>query len=234
MNSPDARLADARWRIRNSVYLFAALSFGFVFAGFLYTGIRARRRVWIMWGVAYAVAWALGIVLIQVAGGSADDLSGGRAAMSRVGATVYLAQWIGGGIHLGLQRRQWLRWKAASNVVPWYAAPRPPAGTGEGDITQLGMRAPVHDYLAPRAGTTQVDLNTASTDDIARLPGIGIATATRLVSERDQRGGFETLAEAMEAAHIDGPTAGRLVGAVWVSRPMRQAPTGGTGRVVDL
>jgi hypothetical protein len=235
MTSRDARLADARWRIRNSVYLLASLSLGFVFAGFLYTGIRARRRAWIAWGVAYGIACALGITLIQLAGGSTDELSGGRAAMSRVGALVYLAQWIGGGIHLGMQRRYWLRWKAERNVAPWYAVPNAPRGGGqEGGITQLGMAAPVDDYLAPSASTTQLDLNIATRDEIARLPGVGVATATRLVSERDQRGGFVTLAEAIEAARIDATTAERLVGVIFVSRPMRQAPSGGTGRIVDL
>jgi hypothetical protein len=235
MTSPEARLADARWRIRNSIYLLAALSFGFVFAGFLYTGILARRRVWIIWGVVYGVACALGIALIQIAGGSAEELSGGRATMSRIGALLYLAQWIGGGIHLSLQRRHWLRWKASCDDEPWYAAAAPASvGTDAADITQLGMRAPARDYLAPRTATTQIDLNTAPSDDIARLPGVGVATATRLVSERDQRGGFESLAEAMEAARLDPAAAERLVGAVFVSRPVRQAPTGGTGRVVDL
>jgi hypothetical protein len=188
-----------------------------------------------VWAAVYGLVFVLAVAMIQIAGGSADELTGTDAALSRAGALVFIAQWIGGGIHLGFQRRVWLRWKAQHEAVPWYAptGSAPPKRGGEADIGPLGMAAPVNDYLAPAGTAAQVDLNTAASDDIARLPGVGIATATRLVSERDRRGGFDTLAEALEAAQIDAPTAERLVGTVWVSRPAREAPSG-TGRVVDL
>jgi competence protein ComEA len=37
-----------------------------------------------------------------------------------------------------------------------------------------------------------VDLNRASADELARLPGVGPALARRIVDERERRGGFDS------------------------------------------
>ncbi|XXF81051.1 helix-hairpin-helix domain-containing protein [Myxococcaceae bacterium GXIMD 01537] len=56
---------------------------------------------------------------------------------------------------------------------------------------------------APAPGTT-VDLNTASEDELARLPGVGRSLARKLVEARQARGGFERW-EDVDAVDGVGP-----------------------------
>ena len=52
--------------------------------------------------------------------------------------------------------------------------------------------APAERAVPAPADPRPLDLNAASTEQIARLPGIGPALARRIVEERDRRGRFES------------------------------------------
>jgi len=79
-----------------------------------------------------------------------------------------------------------------------------------------------------------VDLNTADVDEIAALPGVGIATATRIVEERKRRSGFESVDEAALAAQVRPHVRSRLQQMAVVSdRPQPQRRSN-SGRIVDI
>jgi competence ComEA-like helix-hairpin-helix protein len=52
--------------------------------------------------------------------------------------------------------------------------------------------------------TWPVDVNTASVDDLVRLPGVGPVRASEIVRRRELRGGYSTLEELLEIKGI-GP-----------------------------
>jgi hypothetical protein len=101
----------------------------------------------------------------------------------------------------------------------------PPPNTGEATGP-----APV----APDATTNMVDLNTATVDELAALPGIGIATATRIVEQRKRRGGFDSVDEAAIAADVQPHVRARLQKLAVVSERDQPRQRGTSGRIVDI
>ena len=51
-------------------------------------------------------------------------------------------------------------------------------------------------------GATQVNINTATVEQLATLPGVGQATATKIVEYREQNGMFKTVEELMNVKGI--------------------------------
>lgn len=82
--------------------------------------------------------------------------------------------------------------------------------------------------------STPIDLNTATVDELASLPGVGVATAHRIVEERNRRGGFESVDEAAVAAKVQPHVRSRLQQAAVVSERQQQRRRGTAGRIVDI
>lgn len=127
----DELIASAGWRRRHSLYLLWAIPFlGFV--ALLYTGVRARRRDWIAWGIAY------GLVIIAFVALAPEDPDSLLAAFAI--DIVVVAAWVGSIVHLLTERKSWLRWKAEQQAGPVpvaetaavsaYPPPPPPARFG--------------------------------------------------------------------------------------------------------
>jgi competence ComEA-like helix-hairpin-helix protein len=67
---------------------------------------------------------------------------------------------------------------------------------------------------AERAQMARIDLNKASRDELAGLPGVGSAVADAIVKYRDEHGGFSKLDELAEVPGIGGQTLAGLRGRV--------------------
>jgi competence protein ComEA len=91
--------------------------------------------------------------------------------------------------------------------------------------------APAH-VLAVHAGpetaaaqeqVERVDINTASTEELEKVPGIGPATAARIVEWRETHGRFERVEDLLNIRGIGTKTLERL-------RPYLEVRNGGDGR----
>jgi competence protein ComEA len=91
-------------------------------------------------------------------------------------------------------------------------------GTARADIAAVNLAAPLSDgeqVLVPArgaegaagasAGSTVVDLNSATPEQLDTLPGIGPSTAAKIVAYRQQHGAFHSLAE-LDAISGIGPS----------------------------
>jgi len=88
--------------------------------------------------------------------------------------------------------------------------------------------------LSPASVPELIDLNTATVDDIASLPGVGIATAHRIVEERNRRGGFASVDEAAVATKLQPHVRSRLQQGAVVSERPQPRRRGTSGRIVDI
>ena len=92
-----------------------------------------------------------------------------------------------------------------------------------------GTAAVVAQEPAPRASgskasaTAPVNINTASAADLQRLPGIGAATAARIVEYRDKNGPFSKPEELMNVRGIGEKSFLKLKPLVVVSPPKADA-----------
>jgi DNA uptake protein ComE-like DNA-binding protein len=68
-----------------------------------------------------------------------------------------------------------------------------------------------------------VDINNASVQQIAALPGLGILLANRVVNLREVRGGFHSFEEFCEALKLNPHTIERLRPLVTVSPPVQRS-----------
>ena len=58
---------------------------------------------------------------------------------------------------------------------------------------------------APKATTTAaapVNLNTATMDQLATIPGIGVKTAERIIAYREKNGGFKKIEDLMNVSGV--------------------------------
>ena len=92
--------------------------------------------------------------------------------------------------------------------------------TADADLDQLNLAAPLADgerILVPRKGevppaaaagsqepspTSKVDLNTATAEELDRLPGIGPATAEAIIRHRETHGRFRSVTDLLEVRGI--------------------------------
>jgi DNA uptake protein ComE-like DNA-binding protein len=80
-----------------------------------------------------------------------------------------------------------------------------------------------------------VDINTASEDAIAALPGLGVALAKRIVLIRQQEGGFHSLEVLVAKLHMKSHIAERLRSLIQFSEvSSRSSLTSPRGRIVDF
>ena len=101
----DSRL----WRVRHSVWLLPTLLGAGVctWISFLYIGLRARRRSWLLFAVAYLVG--AGIVL---------EIPDSPGWLLTLGGFLLMVLWGCGSVHALVVNRSWLRWR--SSRKSWY------------------------------------------------------------------------------------------------------------------
>jgi hypothetical protein len=237
-------------RMRYSWWIGWTLTIFFNWVGFLWIGFRARNWRWSLWGLLYSVPfWASAVLTDNDAlwEGWPGDLA---VIAMLVGAPISIvhAMAIRGEY---ARRRQDFDRRSASNASPSPAsASRPslinsttafcassrraraPRDEDDDDTRfHVGFELDVGRIRPPGEG---IELNSASEEELASLPGIGPVLAKRAVAERQARP-FESVDDFGETLGLQPRMIDRLRGLVRVEEPedeRRGEPRRG-GRVVD-
>lgn len=219
--TPEQKLLSRAWRWRHSAWLLApVLGFGvFSAAGFVYIAARAKRPAWWLAAGVYAALGLTGTVL-------ADASDGGSFA-----GGILVLTWGASIVHGIVVNPQYLRWRAAHG--PWYAqrvepAPQPagpvphaarawPAGPA-GSSAWAAPPAPDRDRRGP------LDLNTATAQELSRLPGVDPWLTHRILSARMAHGPFRDLEDFVRCTGLVREQAERIAPHVVVDPPPRLGP----------
>lgn len=162
MTSSQAKLASRGWRFRNSIWIIGTTAFGFLtWASFLYVGISAKRRAWLIASAGYALALVATIVLLEMTPELPDGKADPSTWHSNVMMIVFLGLWFGGFGHALVANRSWLKFKAAQDDTPWFvegsnssaaAVPQPATPDAHGfgvDTSQYYSNAPAPSLPSP-------------------------------------------------------------------------------------
>jgi hypothetical protein len=167
VTTAEERLKNRNWRLRNSLWVVGTLAFGcLAWAGFLYVGIVAKRRSWLIASAAYAIGIVASIALMSAAPKLAIGGTDSSSWQSRIATLLLLAVWLGGFVHALLINRTWLRVKAGLGSEPWYAVGGQAAVNGrsesQGGHDPYGMGVDTSQYYAPAPplpSRTEVEAN---------------------------------------------------------------------------
>ena len=103
------------WRLRQSAWVLASLALGFTtWAGFLYIGVVARQRRWLLASAAYGAAAAACVGLFVISPTNAQGEVNEDSWRFNLGTALMVITWIVGFAHALLANRDWLDWRATS------------------------------------------------------------------------------------------------------------------------
>lgn len=263
--TPAQRLSDRRWRLRHSLWLLGPILGASLLTGvaFLYIGIKARRRAWWIVGIGYVVVLGIGASLADSdVTSTRSDWSAGILATVWIGGMVHALlvnkdwlRWRAQNADPWYVQEQ----VAATDVLP-SPNPVPPEISGLGvdtdrfysdtppaalhDMPPTQARPPATPPPAPSPGApsrppepSKVDVNTATTSDLTRLPGIDLDRAAIIISTRERSGPFptpEAFAAAGDLAPHEFSRVRNLVVCGPGSRPQSPGQSGRPGRVLDV
>jgi hypothetical protein len=196
--------ASLSWRLGHSAWVLApALSCGCLgAAGFLYVGIRAKRPAWWIPGIVYSV---ITFACFAIGGEAVKD-----SVAQNVAYMILFGVWIASVIHALVINAAWLRWRATYR--PWYQQPQQYYAGGPQQFpapqqtilppqfqppqfqppqfqpAPVVQPAPV--FPPPAYQVVTVDVNTATGQQFATLPGFTPDRIAHVLGVRQSRGGF--------------------------------------------
>lgn len=232
-------LGNRKWRVLHSAWLlWPIIGFGIATApAFLYVGLRTKQPRWYIPGVTYGLIATAGFVIVGVT--ETDSTA------SNWGAAVLFAGWIPGIIHAAIINRSWLTWLAQDRQA-WYVsayagtttatvtADAAPAMTALG-IDPFSYHAPPRDVPSTPASPTSerlLDINTATEEDLAALPGMDERGAQEVIAHRSRIGGFRTVDEFALAAKLSPHIFAPIRATLTCSAPRTDQRL--TGRILDF
>ncbi|HEY7769771.1 helix-hairpin-helix domain-containing protein [Longimicrobium sp.] len=200
-----------------------------VWAAFLYAGIRARHRPWLVAAAVYFLGFASALALTD----NSDNWTG----------LIVVALWFVGTVHAFIVRPEFLiRLDADLSADAARSSPAPPirrivpVDATYAPFTPPAAPSPSAPPVSPPVPaapqpSAPVDLNAAPEPAIAALPGVGPILARRAVELRDARGGFASVDDFADALDLKPHILERI-------RPLafttpRAAPPRPMGRRVD-
>lgn len=236
------------WEIAQSWWILLTFTIGFFgWAAFLYVGIKTAQRKWIKWGVVYAIPFMLAMAIPGFSGTS-------------IGAMSFVVICIVSVVHAFRIRKEFLlrleaqqaRGSAEEIHVRRRIAEEYGTSVPAQNTPKLEKRSPNSVPQAEAAGQPVVstpakpepvtrsqaaallDINRATEQDIAALPGVGVILAKKAIALREKSGSFQSLEDFGEALSLKPHIVDRIRPMVTFSKIVQSEQSGGMGRLVDF
>jgi Helix-hairpin-helix motif len=196
-SSPADRAEARSRRLRLWWLVFAFNPFWTTWVAFLYAGLRAKKKEWLVLAAAYAAVELAGLAIVEGASGWRQD----------VGALLTFVPWLVGIPHALTLRDEYLDRRDVLDDPRLRNARR--LEVRRSMAGELARGNPELARDSQMLGSDLVDINHGSVEELASLPGVDRRLARKIVHTRDEVGGFSSLYDLghlldLEAALVDG------------------------------
>jgi hypothetical protein len=192
-SSPAERAEARSRRLRLWWLVFAFNPFWTTWVAFLYAGLRAKKKEWLVFAAVYAAVEFAGLALINGASGWRED----------VGALLTFVPWLVGIPHALTLRDEYLDRRDVLDDPRLREARR--LELRRSMAGELARGDPELARDSRMLGSDLVDINHASVDELASLPGVDRRLARKIVHTRDEVGGFSSLYDLGHLLALDAP-----------------------------
>ncbi|MBO1515414.1 ComEA family DNA-binding protein [Metabacillus bambusae] len=233
------------WELMNSIWMLwtiATLGF-FNYISFFYIAYRVKQRKWTIWGIIYAIPFIVYII-------STETVSQ-ESGLSDAAFGALMISWIGSIFHAIKVRPEYLirleQYKKIDNnhidqlrqsIQKEYET----EGQNSSNNDQTFKTVLKKDNQVVKNNTVQetitpVDINTSSEEEIASIPSIGAILAKKVMTIREQKGGFSSIDDFAELLQLKPHVRERIKPYVEFSKLENQVSKNSeekSGRIVDF
>ncbi|CAM4239248.1 ComEA family DNA-binding protein [Lederbergia lenta] len=204
------------WEYRNSIWmLWAILTLGFFnYISFFYTSYRVKQKKWFIAGIIYAILFFMMVVITEIV--NRDHW------LYDLFFALYLLGWIASIIHVFKMRPEYLlrleakvtfgREKELESMKQMIAreygktndsrqVEKPKVATIK-SLQQISLEEAEKDEEIGSEVVHTIDLNTATEEEIANVPGIGSLFAKKIITVRNQEKGFKSFEHFVEILSV--------------------------------
>jgi Helix-hairpin-helix motif len=197
--SSPAERAEARNRRQRLWWLVLAFNpFWTTWVAFLYAGLRVKKKEWLVFAAAYAAVELTGFAIIQ----------GDASWQEDVGALLTFIPWLVGIPHALTIRGEYLDRREVLDDPRLRDARR--LEVRRSMAGELARGDPELARDSQMLGSDLVDINHASVEELASLPGVDKRLARKIVHTRDEVGGFSSLYDLGHLLDLDAPLVDRI------------------------
>ncbi|MBS4196297.1 ComEA family DNA-binding protein [Lederbergia citri] len=225
------------WELRNSIWvLWAIFSFGFLnYVSFFYASYRVKQRKWFIAGIIYSIIFIMTMVVTEI--------FPEEHWVYNLTMVAFLLGWIFSVFHVFKIRPEYLLRLEA----------RIASGQKEKDIQSLkeqinreysGAEPFLRSNNDSKTTTIQpkheeeidiININTATEEEIARVPGIGALFAKKVVDARYKENGFTSFDHFTEVLSIKPHLVEKMKPYLaFPEKTKSNAPERAEGRIVDF
>ncbi|WP_289890233.1 helix-hairpin-helix domain-containing protein [Virgibacillus pantothenticus] len=222
------------WELRNSIWmLWAILTLGFFnYISFYYIYFRVKQRKWLFAALVYSLIFITWIIIAEI--------YPEKHWMTDVSFAIFLLGWIISIVHVFKIRKEYLlRLEVKiANGQKEIQSLREQIRQEYGSTVEAGSKvAPIPQEIKeqPEDTVKMIDINTATEDEVAGVPGIGALFAKKVMEAREREGGFTSFEHFVQTLSIKPHLAEKMRPfLVFPEKPSISSLKKSEGRIVDF